>query len=152
VARYTRQIRRSIRGPEIVHNVIWYARKPRDRWSRMQLRASNVIGVERGVNDAGLTGDDGRFALTTFLAYVDWIHRQRRGVLFDEEVMNATSREYGLAGYLLVNAGGDFLRACPTRAPTTGGAAMASRSELPLAAATTGRASSGGTSSAAWFW
>lgn len=119
VARFTRQIRRAIPNTEIVHNVIWFARGARDRWSRMQVDAADVLGLERGVNDAGLTGDDGRWGLPTFLRHVDWLHSRGRAVFFDEDGVNEASREYGLAGFLLINEGRDFFSSNPYSLPTS---------------------------------
>jgi Hypothetical glycosyl hydrolase family 15 len=119
VARFTRQIRRSIPNIEIVHNVIWFAPRARDRWARMQVRSADIIGLERGVNDPGLTGDNGRWGLPTFLGYVDWLHSRGRKVFFDEDGVNEDSREYGVAGYLLINDGRDFFSSNPYSLPTS---------------------------------
>jgi len=117
VARFTRQIRRALPRAELVHNMIWFAPRPRDRYSRMQVRSANVVGLERGVNDDGLGGYGGPFALTKFLRYVDWLHRRGKRVLFDENAGNEQQREYGLAGYLLTNAGRDLLASEPGTDP-----------------------------------
>ena len=117
VARFTRQIRRAVPGMEIVHNVIWFAPRSRDRLTRVQMRSADVIGLERGVNDAGLTGDGGQFGLTSFLDYVDWIHRRGRPVVFDEYAPSLEEQEYGLAGYMLINNGRDLLASEPATNP-----------------------------------
>lgn len=118
VSRFTRQIRRAVPRLELVHNVIWFSPHPRDRYSRTEVRSADVIALERGVNDAGLTGGGGKFGLTTFLRYVDWLHSRRRSVMFDEDAPDATRRDYGLAGYLLINDGGDFLASEPGNTPS----------------------------------
>ena len=69
IAKFTRQIRRSLRRTEIAHNVIWFAPGAKGKWGRMQTRSANVITLERGVNDAGLTGGDGQFSLRNFLRF-----------------------------------------------------------------------------------
>ena len=81
------------------------------------MRSANVIALERGVNDAGLTGGRGPFGLSTFLNYVSFIHRLKRPVIFIEDAPNADARNYGLAGYFLVNNGRDFLSSDPFGEP-----------------------------------
>jgi hypothetical protein len=109
IARFTRQIRRSLRRTEIAHNVIWFAPGAKGKWGRMQTRSANVITLERGVNDAGLTGGRGPFGLSTFLRFADWVHRNRRGVLFWEHANTQARRNYGLAGYFMINNGRDMI-------------------------------------------
>lgn len=117
VARFTRQIRRGLPRSELVHNVIWFSPKPRGRLARAQVASADVIALERGVNDAGLTGGGGQFGLTTFLRYVDWLQRRGKRTMFDESAPSPTQREYGLAGYFLVNRGGDLFASEPYTNP-----------------------------------
>ncbi len=42
-----------------MHNVIWFAPGSKDRLTRIQMRSANVIALERGINDPGLTGGRG---------------------------------------------------------------------------------------------
>ena len=109
IARFTRQIRRSLRRTEIAHNVIWFAPGAKGKWGRMQTRSANVITLERGVNDAGLTAGNGPFGLSTFMCYADWVHRRRAAVMLFEHANTEARRNYGLAGYFMVNAGRDFI-------------------------------------------
>ncbi len=118
VAGFTRQIRRSLpKRVRIVHNVIWFAPGQKDRLTRMQMRAASVVALERGVNDAGLTGGSGFFGVRNFLNYVSFIHKLKRPVIFIEEAANPDARSYGLAGYLLINNGRDFLSSDPFGEP-----------------------------------
>ena len=117
VARFTRQIRRALPRAELVHNLIWFSPRPRDRVSRMQIRSADIIGLERGVNDAGLTPGGGPFGLNTYLRYVDWLHAQGRPVLFDENAPSLPQQDYGLAGYFLINDGRDYLASEPHTSP-----------------------------------
>lgn len=118
VASFTRQIRRSLpRRVRIVHNVIWFAPGQKDRLTKLQMKSASVVSLERGVNDAGLTGGSGFFGVRNFLNYVSFIHRLRRPVTFIEDAPNPQSRSYGLAGYLLVNNGRDFLSSDPSGEP-----------------------------------
>jgi hypothetical protein len=110
IARFTRQIRRSLRRrTEIAHNVIWFAPGAKGKWGRMQTRSANVINLERGVNDAGLTPGNGPFGLSTFFRYADWVHRRKASVLFYENANTLARRNYGLAGYFMVSKGRDFI-------------------------------------------
>jgi hypothetical protein len=107
IARFTRQIRRAMPRARIAHNVIWFAPGAKGKWGRMQTRSANVITLERGVNDAGLTGGTFTFGLRTFLRYSDWVHRRKASVMFLETVATPGRRDYGLAGYFMVNNGRD---------------------------------------------
>jgi len=107
VARFTRQIRRSMKRTKIAHNVIWFAPGAKGKWGRMQTRSANVITLERGVNDAGLTGGTFTFGLRTFLRYSDWVHRRKADVMFLETARINDKRDYGLAGYFMINNGRD---------------------------------------------
>jgi hypothetical protein len=116
MAEFTEQIRSSIPDKEIVHNAIWYAgcgSGASSCWSdpsiRRQLLAANYIELERGVNDSGITGGWGRWGYETFMARIDWLHSQGKGVIFDSHAEDAESREYGLASYLLVSSGNDAM-------------------------------------------
>lgn len=108
VARFTQQIRRALPRTELVHNVIWFAPRPRDAISRTQLKSADVIALERGVNDTGLTRGGGQFGLLTLLRYIDMVHRRGRHVLLDDNALGTVAHTYGLAGYFMVSRGGDF--------------------------------------------
>ncbi len=118
VARFTRQIRRSLpRRVKIVHNVIWFAPHSKDRLTRIQMRSANVIALERGINDPGLTGGRGYFGLRNYLNYASFIHRLKRPVLYDENAPSDEQRDYGLAGYFLINTGRDYFGSSPSGNP-----------------------------------
>ena len=119
VARFTVQIRRAVPRMEIVHNVIWFSPRPRDAVSRKQIASADVIALERGVNDAGLTRGGGQFGLLTFLRYVDYLHRSGRRVLLDDNALGIDERIYGLAGYYLVSRGGDLFSSPSQSDPTS---------------------------------
>ena len=109
IAKFTRQIRRSLRRTEIAHNVIWFAPGAKGKWGRMQTRSANFITLERGVNDPGLTGGGGKFSLRNFLRFSDWVHRRKASVLMYENANTQPRRHYGLAGYFMVNSGRDLI-------------------------------------------
>lgn len=125
MAEFTEQIRLALPGKEIVHNAIWYAgcgQTAESCWSdpniRRELLAADVIELERGVNDGGITGAGGRFGYDTFMARVDWLHSQGKGVIYDSGASTQPAREYGLASYFLTSTGGDYLGNDPGGTPT----------------------------------
>jgi hypothetical protein len=108
VAEFTEAIKASFPNKEIVHNVIWFADSPRNPFVTRQIKASNYVYLERGINDSKLRGGTDQFSLETFLSFIDYIHLQGRGVIFD--VIHAgdlKNVEYGLAGWLLISEGDD---------------------------------------------
>lgn len=116
MADFMEEVRAALAGKEIVHNAIWYAgcgAAAGSCWSdpsiRRQLLASDYIELERGVNDSGITGGGGRWGYETFMARIDWLHSQGKGVIFDSDAEDAEAREYGLASYFLVSNGNDAL-------------------------------------------
>lgn len=114
VARFTRQIRRALpRRVKIVHNVIWFSPRSKDRITRLQLRSANIIALERGINDPGLIGGRSYFSLNNYLNYASFIHRLKRPVLFDENAPSEEERDYGLAGFFLINNGKDLFGSSP---------------------------------------
>jgi hypothetical protein len=124
MAEFTEQIREALPGKEIVHNAIWFAgcgAAADSCWSdphiRRQLLAADVVELERGINDAGITGGGGRFGFDTFMARVDWLHGQGKGVVYDSQASTAAAREYGLATYFLTSNGTDLLGNDPAGTP-----------------------------------
>jgi hypothetical protein len=65
------------------------------------------VNLERGVNDAGLTGETGQWSLRAFLAYIDAVHAAGRTVVLDAFDDTAVGRKYNLAAYFLVSGGDD---------------------------------------------
>jgi hypothetical protein len=108
LADFTEQIRAAFPEQEIVHNAVWFAGDG-DSDVRRQHGAADVINFERGINDSGITGGTGRFALRTMLAMVDRLHARSIGVAFDSSADTHQERLYGLAGYFLVSSGRDLL-------------------------------------------
>ena len=110
VAGFTTQIRRALPGEEIVHNSIWFAggaRRQADAGVRRQIRSADVINLERGVNDDGLTGDGGVWSVHALLRFVDDVHALGRSVIFEGVDPSAEGREYNLAAELLTANGRD---------------------------------------------
>jgi hypothetical protein len=107
MADFMEQIRAAFPGKEIVHNAIWYADDTPD--VRRELRAADVVGLERGFNDSGLTNGTGTWSWRTFAALIDRTHADGHAVLLDANADTHDGRLYGLAAYLLVTNGKDLL-------------------------------------------
>jgi hypothetical protein len=105
------QVRTAFPNAEIVHNSLWFLDWTDPNIQR-QIRAADFINLERGVNDIGLTGGTDYWSLYRFLAFVDNVHANGKGVIFDGEPPvsdSDTAREYSVAAYLLISSGNDML-------------------------------------------
>jgi hypothetical protein len=112
MARFMEEIRAALPHTEIAHNAIWFAASPAragDPYVRREIGAADYVSLERGVNDSGLTGGEGRFSLTAFLAYIDAVHAVGRGVVLDGESSDRRGAEYELAAYFLISEGHDLV-------------------------------------------
>jgi hypothetical protein len=105
MADFMEQVRKRLPHIEIVHNSVWFA--PAGPDVDRQIRAADVIEVERGINDGGLTGGNGFWSLRNLLRYIDRVHQLGANVVLDSYVDSVAEREYGLAGYFLISNGGD---------------------------------------------
>jgi hypothetical protein len=110
-------VRAAFPTTEIVHNVIWYAGETTSDQLR-QLRSADFINLERGVNDAGLTGGTGKFSLQRLLAFADHRHAEGHGVVFEGRATTDAGRLYNLAAYLLVSSGHDGIGNASGGTPT----------------------------------
>jgi len=114
-AGFMEQVRSALPSIEIAHNAIWYAggtaRQADPNVSR-EILASNMINIEHGVNDSGLTGGAGQWSLQALLAYVDAVHADGRSVILGDaggDAPTASSLEYALACYFLISTGSDAI-------------------------------------------
>lgn len=105
-------IREEFPGLQIAHNVIWFADSPQFS-SELQWReigAADYLMIERSFTDPGLVGGTGEFGFTSFLTWLEMLHREGRGLIFlDQEATTPAQHEYNIAGYLLVNEGKDVV-------------------------------------------
>src|SRR5205807_1884319 len=72
MATFMEEVRRALPQAEIVHNVIWFADEHAGTANaniRAEVQSANYIGLERGVNDEGLTGGEGPWSLGALLAF-----------------------------------------------------------------------------------
>jgi hypothetical protein len=72
-----------------------------------QIRAADLINIEHGVNDPGLTGGTGPWSLSALHSFIDRIHEHGRNVVLNDFGKSVIEMEYALANYHLVNNGGD---------------------------------------------
>ncbi len=112
MATFMEEVRQALPQAEIVHNVIWFADEQAGTSNasiRAEIQSANYIGLERGVNDEGLTGGDGQWSLASFLAYVDQVHATGRGIIMEGASGEGQGLEYNLAAYFLESTGNDFV-------------------------------------------
>jgi hypothetical protein len=108
VAVFTEEIDAALPEAEIVHNAHWWVGHD-DPFVRRQIAAADLIELERGYNDAGLTGGGGTFGLKTFMAHIDWLHTRGKSVILEPYDLDPARQEYELAGYYLTRAGSDAI-------------------------------------------
>jgi hypothetical protein len=110
VTTFVEEVRQALPEAEIVHNSVWFAGGP-ERWKnplvKREIAAADYINLERGVNDPNMAGGTGEWSLSTFLSFVDAVHAEGKGVIFDSYDNGSPEREYNLAAYLLVSTGND---------------------------------------------
>ena len=87
---------------EIVHNAIWYTDEDAGTANtdiKNEISSSSSIYLQRGANDSGLTGGNGRWSLNALFSYIDQIHALGKGVILDGTASDPTGLEYNLAAY-----------------------------------------------------
>jgi hypothetical protein len=110
MATFMQEVRAALPGAEIVHNVIWFSADhagAADPSIRTELSSANYVYLERGVNDAGLTGGRGSWSVNALLSYIDEIHALGRGVVLDGAAGDPQGLQYNLAAYFLLSTGND---------------------------------------------
>jgi Hypothetical glycosyl hydrolase family 15 len=109
------ELRAAIPTYEIVHNSVWYEdggsanRGTTSPIIRREIEAANVIEIERGFNDAGLTGGSGPWSVANLLTYIEEVHAMGKGVLLTGETAGVAAMEYNLVGYFLASNGTDYV-------------------------------------------
>jgi hypothetical protein len=118
-AEFLEKVRADLPDIEIVTNSIWFAggsARDENIYVQRQIAASDLITVEHGVNDSGLTGGDGIWSLNALLAYIDRVNSAGKGVILGglggDDPNDPVPVEYTVACYFLIsngaNAVGDF--------------------------------------------
>lgn len=97
-------------GKPIQHNSIWYITPFTDQYLLRQIQAADMIHMEFGFVDSGLTSETGsaKFRWTRKMDFVDLVHANGALVVDRDEVANEEQQQYGLANYFMLNKGEDF--------------------------------------------
>ena len=121
VAEFTEEVRAAFPAAQITHNSLWWLPHS-DPQVRRQVAAADVIELERGFNDAGLTGGGGKYGYNTFLRHISWLHRRGRNIVLEPYLESESQARYELAGYLLARRRGDSISSgFRTEPPVSGG-------------------------------
>lgn len=108
-ADFMTELRNALPELEIAHNAIWYAGGFDEPQILRQIDAADYINLERGATDPGLRAGAGEFGFERFLAFVDLVHQRGKAVIMMDYGTTPGEREFGLAAWLLVNAGRDLM-------------------------------------------
>jgi hypothetical protein len=112
-ATFMEQLRSAIPGVEIVHNSVWFAGGGQHDGTQpeiaREIKAADYVNMERGFNDGGLTGGTGTWSVYAVMRFIDNVHSYGRHVVIHGSAGDATSAEYNLAGYFLINDGRDYV-------------------------------------------
>jgi hypothetical protein len=109
------ELRAALPGSEIVDNSVWYAgalsgnRGTTNPLVRSQIESANAVNIEHGPTDSGLTGGTGSWSLYNLFTYIDEVHALGRAVKLAGSPSEPAAMEYGLAAYLLISTGRDFV-------------------------------------------
>ncbi len=110
MAHFMQEVRAQLPNIEIAHNAIWYADEHAGTSNaniRAEIESANYIFLERGANDAGLTGGEGQWSLKALLSYVDQVHALGKDVVMDGTSSEPQGLTYNLASYFLISNGND---------------------------------------------
>jgi Hypothetical glycosyl hydrolase family 15 len=105
---FLEQIRNAFPDAQITHNAVWWLPHS-DREVRREVGAADVIELERGFNDPGLTKGKGKYGYSTLMRHVDWLHGRGKSVVLEPYLENERQASYELASYLLVRKGKDAI-------------------------------------------
>jgi len=113
IAQFVTQIRQAFPTRQIIHNAVWYSGPAgvldQDPSIQAEIAAADVINIERGMTDTGLTGGTGPFSIYSLFAYIDRLHQVGRSALFENvDLTNTALAQYAIAGYFLISNGNDY--------------------------------------------
>jgi len=106
VAEFCEQMRAALPGKEIVHDTLWYV-DDADPSVQREIASADFLYFQRGFNDPRMRRGRGGFGFGRFLAHVDRLHGIGKGVVYESKARTTAQLEFNLAGYLLLDAGGD---------------------------------------------
>ena len=108
VSGFVEEIAAAFPAAEIVHNAQWFVGHS-DEAVQRQVSAADLIELERGLSDPGLTGGTGRFSFNRLLDYVDWLHSRNVSVILEPYALTPVTQELELASYFLIRDGADAI-------------------------------------------
>jgi hypothetical protein len=112
-ADFLEQVRAALPGVEIVDNAVWFTGGGSHDGTQpeiaRQIAACDYYHMERGFNDPGLTGGTGVWSVFAMMRFIDNAHARGTHVILQSYAGDAAGAEYNLAGYFLVNDGGDLV-------------------------------------------
>ncbi len=108
MAEFAEEIKAAFPNKDVSHNPIWWMSHS-DPSVQRQTDAADIIEMERGFNDRGIGGGSGTYGYRTYLAHVDWLHSRGAAVTFEPYDLDAGSRMFEIASYLLVSNGNDLI-------------------------------------------
>jgi Hypothetical glycosyl hydrolase family 15/Bacterial Ig domain len=112
-AQFMEQVRAALPGVEIVHNAVWFTGGGLHDGTQpeiaREIAAADYYHMERGFNDPGLTGGTGIWSVYAMMRFIDNAHAKGTNVVLQSYANDATGAEYNLAGYFLINDGGDYV-------------------------------------------
>jgi hypothetical protein len=106
------RVRAEYPDARIMHNSIWYADSPALDNPNVgrQIAAADVIMMERGATDPGLTGGTGTYSYAKFIAFIDRVHRLGADVLLlDQSATTYDEQLFNVATALLTSNGRDYV-------------------------------------------
>ena len=106
IAEFTEAIRAGLPNAQITHNAQWWVDQS-DPYVQREIDSANVIELERGFNDGGLTQGGGMFGYQTFMNHIEWIHSRGKSVVSEPYNLDSAKREYEMASLYLVKAAND---------------------------------------------
>jgi hypothetical protein len=112
-AEFMEQLRTALPNTQIIHNSVWFAGGGNNDASNpyivRQIKAANLINIERGFTDGGITGGTGTWSLFNYMAYMDKLHSYGDHFIIQSYANTSADMEYNLAGYFLVTDGNDYV-------------------------------------------
>ena len=109
LAEFMEQIRAAVPNKLLVHNTIWYISPFTNQYLLREIQAADIIEMEQGFFDPGLTGGTGKYSWSRKMDFVELVHANRAEVIDrDEDISTDQQQEYGIANYFLLNLGDDY--------------------------------------------
>ncbi len=105
-AQYLELVRNSLPwGTEILHNTQWGAGNASNTSIRREMAAANLVNLERGFGDPGITGGTGQWSLNNLMLFIDSVHSVGSGVVIEDYYL--ANQMYSLSCYFLIQNGDD---------------------------------------------